>query len=154
MVMDKEAFERYIKERYDDQCRWYSRKASINKRSYYVFQTLIIVLSAATALTIALGVYFPELGWLRLAALTMTTNVTVLASLLKVFRFQENWIEYRNTAESLKKERYLYQAGLDEYAKTKSAEKLFIARIEGLISRQNTAWVMRSHSEGDDRSTN
>ena len=152
MVTDKEAFKRYIEERYDDQCRWYSHKASINKRNYYLFQTLIIVFSAITTLTIALGIYFPELRWLRLLALAMTTGVTVFVSLQKVFRFQENWIEYRDTAESLKKEWYLYQAGLDEYAKAESADKSFVARVEGLISRQNTAWNTRSHNEGSARS--
>ena len=150
MTMDQDAFERYIEERYEDQRQWYSRKASFNKKRYYVFQTLIIVLSALTTLTIGLGIYLPELRWLRLLALAMTGSVTVLASLQKVFRFQENWTEYRNTAESLKKERHLHLARLDEYGKTESADKLFVARVEDLISRQNTAWVTRSHGDGKD----
>ena len=151
--MDPEAFERYIKERYDDQCNWYSRKANRNKKCYYVFQTLLIGFSAVTTLTIGLGIYYPEFQWLRLLALAMTASVTVLASLQKVFRVQENWIEYRNTAESLKKERYIHMAGLDEYANTESADRLFVARVEDLISRQNTVWVTRSHSNGEEGST-
>ena len=151
--MDQEAFERYIVERYDDQCQWYDRKASFNKKFYYVFQMLVICFSALTTLTIALGIYFPEFRWLRILALTMTASVTVFASLQKVFRFQENWIEYRNTAESLKKERYLHLAGLDEYTKTESADKLFVARVEDLISRQNTAWGTRSHGNSKDSPT-
>ena len=151
--MDQEAFESYIVDRYDDQCQWYSRKATRNKKCYYVFQTLVIVFSAVTTLTIGLGIYFPEFRWIRLLALIMTASVTVLASLQKVFRVQENWIEYRNTTEALKKERYLHLAGLDEYAKAKSADKLFIARVEDLISRQNTAWVARSHSNDKNGTT-
>ena len=153
LTMDRETFERYIHDRYDDQCQWYSHKATRNKKCYFVFQTLILVFSAVTTLTIGLGIYYPEFQWLRLLALAMTASVTVLASLQKVFRVQENWIEYRNIAESLKKERYLHMAGLDEYANTESADKLFVARVEDLISRQNTAWVTRSHGNGEESPT-
>ena len=151
--MNQEEFQRYLEERYEDQCQWYGRKASINKLRYYVFQTLVIVLSGIATLTVATGIYFPETNWLNLLAVTTTASVTVLASLQKVFRFQENWIEYRNTAESLKKERYLYLARLEEYAKAESVDKLFVARVEGLISRQNTAWTTRSHGDNEEGST-
>ena len=69
---------------------------------------------------------------------------TVLASLLKIYRFQEQWIDYRNTAETLKKEKYLYDAKLSEYATADSADRLFVERIESLISRQNTLWVAQA----------
>ena len=150
--MDQAAFQRYMQERYEDQCRWYSGKASTNKLRYYIFQTSIIVFSGIATLTVALGINFPDIEWIRLLAITMTASVTVLASLQKVFRFQENWIEYRNTAESLKKERYLYCAGLEEYAKVESANTLFVARVESLISRQNMAWTTRAHGDGEEGS--
>ena len=142
--MNKEDFECYLTERYDDQCRWYSRKATFNKRWYHYFQTLVIGLSALATLTVAVGVYFQDTQWIRLAALAITSIVTVLACLQKVYRFQEQWIDYRNTAETLKKERYLYKARIAEYATADSAEQLFVDRVENLISRQNTLWVARA----------
>ena len=151
--MNQEEFQRYMEERYEDQCLWYTSKASINKSRYYAFQALTIVFSGIATLSVALGIYFPEINWLRLLAVTMTASVTVLASLQRVFRFQENWIEYRNTAESLRKERYLYMARLDEYATAESSDKLFVARVEGLISRQNTVWTTRSRSDGEQSPT-
>ena len=153
LIMDQKEFERYIDERYNDQCQWYSSKASFNKKRYYLVQTLIICFSSLTTLTIALGIYFPNFGWIRILALGMTSVVTVFVSLQKVFRFQENWHEYRNTAESLKKEKYLYLAGLGEYAKKEATDSLFVERVEGLISRQNTAWSMRSCSNDKDNPT-
>lgn len=151
--MDQEEFQRYLEDRYEDQCQWYSGKASINKSRYYIFQTSLIVFSGLATLTVALGISFPDTNWIRLLAISLTASVTVLASLQKVFRFQENWIEYRNTAESLKKERYLHLARLEEYAKTDSPDKLFVARVESLISRQNTAWSTRTHGDSDNDST-
>ena len=147
---DLDKLEPYLTERYQDQCGWYSRKSSTNKKRYYVFQTLIIGLPSVTALVLGIGIYCPEITWLRLVALAITSAVTVIAGLLKVFQFQEQWIEYRNTAENLKKEKYLYVARLDEYAAAVSAEQLFIERVESLISRQNTAWVRRSHKSCSD----
>ena len=152
--MEQKEFERYINERYNDQCQWYSSKANFNKKRYYLVQTMIICFSSLTTLTIALGIYFPKFEWIRILALGMTSAVTVLVSLQKVFRFQENWHEYRNTAESLKKEKYLHLASLDEYAKNDSINNLFVERVEGLISRQNTAWSRRSYGNGKDNPTN
>ncbi len=142
--MTDEDLECYRVGRYDDQCRWYDAKAGFNKRWYYRFQTLVVVLSAATTLIVAVGVYFEDAGWVRLAALASATAVTVAASLLKIYRFQEQWVDYRNTAETLKKERYLLKARIDEYATTDTPGQLFVDRVENLISRQNTLWVGRS----------
>ena len=36
LIMDQKEFERYIDERYNDQCQWYSSKASLNKKRYYL----------------------------------------------------------------------------------------------------------------------
>ena len=143
LPLTQEEFEHYLCERYYDQCAWYDQKAGINKRWYYYFQTLVIVLSALTTLTVAMGVYFQQFTWFRLVALTTASIVTVLASLQKIYRFQEQWIDYRNTAETLKKEKHLYDARLSGYATANCAEQLFVERIESLISRQNTLWVAR-----------
>ena len=146
-AMKQEEFDCYLASRYDDQCQWYSRKATFNKRWYYGFQTAIISLSAATTLTLAVEGYLQGMGWLRLAALTMTSIVTTLAGLLKVYRFQEQWIDYRDTAETLKKERYLHKAKIGEYGNSDSPDRLFVDRVETLISRQNTLWVARSDND-------
>lgn len=145
--MDNQEFECYLRSRYEDQCRWYSSKATFNKQWYHYFQTAILGLSAVTTLTIAVGMYFQDNSWIRLVALTITATVTVLAGLLKVYRFQEQWIEYRDTAETLKKEKYLYKARIGEYAKADSPEQMFVDRVETLISRQNTLWVERRQTD-------
>lgn len=141
--MTDEDLKCYLAERYDDQCRWYDDKAGFNKRRYYCYQTLIVVLSALTTLTVAVGIYFDDTRWVRLAALAIAAAVTVVASLLKIYRYQEQWLDYRSTAETLKKEKYLLKARIDEYATTDSPGQLFVDRVENLISRQNTLWVGR-----------
>jgi len=67
--------------------------------------------------------------------------VAILASVLKIFKYQENWINYRTTCETLKKELYFYDAGLNDYSSSKDKEAHFVERVESLISRENTLWL-------------
>ena len=139
--MNKADFDSYVERRYEGQVKWYGGKATSNKRRYYIAQTLVVCVSAAATMTIALGVYFEDTRWIRLAALGMTTVVTALVSLQKVFRYQEQWIEYRTTAETLKKERPMYDGRIGEYEHAESPERMFVSRVENCISTQNTRWM-------------
>lgn len=51
-------------------------------------------------------------------------------------------------APTFSKERYLYKVRIGEYAESESREKLFVDRVESLISRQNTRWTSRGTNEG------
>lgn len=70
---------------------------------------------------------------------------------LKTFKFQENWINYRTVSETLKKEKYFYDAGIGGYDETENAEALFVERVESMISRENSLWVTihRQQEEGE-----
>ena len=52
--MSKEDFEKYVKERYEDQVDLYDRKAAENQKKYRWMQWLIVVLAAATPVLIEL----------------------------------------------------------------------------------------------------
>ena len=139
--MDKESFERYLKERYQDQIAWYDRKASANQAQYRRLQWSVIVLSAVTPVLIELDTdLFPGDFFGRVALLTSIT-VAILTSALQTFKYQENWINYRTICETLRKEWHYYEADLGEYRVTKTKEPLFVDRVENLISRENTMWV-------------
>jgi hypothetical protein len=73
--------------------------------------------------------------------------VAILTAGLKAFKYQENWINYRTTCETLRKEKYFYEAGLGEYASAEDKEALFVDRVESLISRENTMWVSTHRAE-------
>ena len=142
--MTDNEFDDYASNRYNEQCRWYDDKAGFNKRWYYRLQTTVIVVSAAITLAVAIGVYFEDVRWIRLVALALGASVTVFTSLLKIYRFQEQWLSYRGTAEALKKEAHLLMARLGEYGASASPRELFVDRVENLVSRQNTQWMGRA----------
>ena len=134
--MDEKKFQNYIIERYEDQINWYSKKSSRYKKLYSWFQWSAIVLSAAIpVLVVSLT------GPYKWITVVLSIFLTIATAGLKTFKFQENWINYRTTAETLKKEQYYYSAELSEYATAKDKEQLFIDRVERLISRENTFWL-------------
>jgi len=146
--MDKAQFDEYVKNRYKAELEWYDNKSQRNKHWYTALQFGLIVLAAATPVLIAIEFLgdVPHLKWFTLATAVL---VALLSTTLKTFKFEENWINYRTTCETLKKELHFYRAGVDEYAETADKEALFVKRVEALISRENTLWLTISKQEAE-----
>ena len=134
--MDEKKFEEYLAGRYTNQIDWYSNRAGTNKSWYQAFQWGVIILSASVPVLIA---SVPESHqWFTI---TISIFLAIGTAALKTFKFQENWVNYRTVSETLKKEKYFYDAGLDDYADADDKEALFVERVESLISRENSLWV-------------
>ena len=128
-------FESYLEVRYKDQLNWYNTRSKQNKRYYNWLQSAIIAISAFLP---AVAVLAPHRTWIITIASCL---LAFLTTILKIFRFQENWISYRTTTEMLKRERCYYDAKVGDYSTTKNAEQLFVERIEILMSNENTLWT-------------
>ena len=129
-------FERYLEDRYNKQTNWYNEKANYNKKVYQGLQTLVIIFSVITPILVIIGE-----GWLRWFAVVSSGIVAIVATLLKTFKYQENWINYRTTRETLAKEIHYYNAKLFGYEEAEDPEALFVERVEAVISRENTYWI-------------
>lgn len=140
--MDEKEFEEYAKSRYHPQIDYYNKAAISNHRAYAILQFVLIVLSAVVPVLIVIGGE-PE-RWL---AVLVSAVVAVTASTLKIFKFQENWISYRTTCETLRKEFYYYQARIHDYESADDPEAIFVDRVETLISRENTLWLISQKRE-------
>ena len=139
--MDKEKFQKYLKERYYDQIKWYDIKSSKCQKWYEIFQWALIIFSAMTPALIAIEWKLSLFSTLKWLPIITSIFVAILTSALKTFKLQENWISYRTTCETLKKEIHFYEANVDEYTDIKDKEALFVKRVENLISRENTLWI-------------
>ena len=134
--MGEEEFENYLRERYEPEINWYDNRAFRNKRYYHWFQWAAIVISASVPVLV---VSMPDnLKWIT-AILSILLAIATTA--LKTFKFQENWINYRTIAETLKKEKHYYDVEAIEYATAEDKRQLFVERVEALISRENTLWM-------------
>jgi len=132
-MVDQGTFDKYLKERFEDQVGWYDRKSMDNQTWAKRCQVTIIVLSAVTPVLAALQYKWPTI--------ISSAFVAATVGLLKYFKFEQHWHNYRTTCETLKKEKILFDTGLSPYDKADDPKSLFIERSESLISKENTAWV-------------
>jgi hypothetical protein len=141
--LDKDAFEEYLGSRYRDQVAWYDRKSVYNSKCFKSLQWGTIILASLTPVVIAIS-FETSSNLAKWVPIITSVLVAIFASAQKTFKFEENWINYRTTCETLKKEVHLYKAGVGEYSTAQDKEGLFVERVEGLISRENTLWLVTS----------
>lgn len=144
----EDQFEEYLERRYQGQIEWYNKKSSQNKRYYQWCQWIIIVISASLpGLILIIPAKWEFITVLLSAVLAITTAA------VKTFRFQEDWINYRTVAEALEKEKHYYDAGAIEYAIATNKQQLFVERVEALLSRENSLWMVVHRKESDKENT-
>ena len=146
--MTDEQFDEYLKDRYQDQIDYYGSKAGWNKRIYNWFQwSVIIVSSLLPVLVVSINEKY------KLVAAGLSIVLAIGTSALKVFKFQENWLNYRQLAEALKQEKHFYDAGISAYANASDKHAIFVDRVESLISRENAIWT-NVHQQKDEPAGN
>ncbi len=74
--------------------------------------------------------------------------VVILESIQGLFQFQQNWTNYRSTAEGLKHEKFLWLAKAGPYKDPENPEALFAERVEALISTEHAKWVSCQEQAG------
>ena len=126
--------------RLNDQLSWYSAKSRAARRTFKRIKvTEIIGAALIPALSGHSWPRFPSLLAYIIGALGVL--ITILEGLLHLNQYQENWSSYRNTAESLKHEKFLFLAKAGPYATAADPRAALAERVEALISQENTQWV-------------
>lgn len=125
--------ESYFNGRYLTAISWYDNKSKWNKKLYYLFQIILIVFAAITPILAVI-----DLKWFTTIS---SAIVAISASLIKFLKLEENWLNYRTICETLRKEQYLFSSSISDYNNCENKEKLFVDRVESLISRENTLWL-------------
>src|ERR1700676_3227017 len=86
-----------IRERLEDQISWYDRKSLFNQRMFKRIKMIEILAAAVIPFIAAFNP--PHIGWVTGA---LGVLITVLEGMLHLNQYQQNWIAYRSTCESLK----------------------------------------------------
>jgi hypothetical protein len=92
--MDKATFDKYVSDRYFGEIAWYDAKSIRNQIWYRTLQWGLILLSASTPVLIALAQKTNSVPWLNMVPLMTSVAVAILATSLKTFKFEENWIRW------------------------------------------------------------
>ena len=127
----------YVKDRLDNQIDWYDRKSIQNQKWFKRLQVVSIV--GAASIPFLSGYITETTIFLKIATGLLGLMVAAITAILGLYKFQENWLEFRTTCESLKHEKYLFLTNTDPYH-VEQPFQLLVQRVEGLISKENTNW--------------
>jgi len=142
--------EEYLKNRVDDQIAWYDRKSASNQRWFQLLRMVEIVAAATIPL---LAGFVEPFSDLKIVIGILGLVVAVIAGVLALYQFQENWTAYRATCESLKQEKYLFLTKTEPY-NGNDAFPLFVDRVEGLMAKERVAWTKNIRAAGKGKDQN
>jgi hypothetical protein len=123
-------------DRLEDQISWYDRKSSSNQKTYKRIKFTEIIAAAIIPFLGALNL--PHVGWWTG---TLGVIITVFEGMLHLNQYQQNWIAYRSTCESLKHEKYVFIAKASPYAGVADPRALLAERVESLVSQEHAKWA-------------
>jgi len=125
-----------IMERLEDQIAWYDRKSLSNQRTYKRVKIVEILAAAGIPLLAAF-----QFSFIAKVTGSLGVLITVLEGMLHLNHYQENWIAYRSTCESLKHEKYTYLGEAAPYGNVPDPHALLAERIESLVSQEHAKWT-------------
>ena len=135
-----ETFE-YVERRLEPQRKWHNEKATWNKRRFYTVEVTTLLAGAAIPIVNLWVVNDPY--WAGVVSAVLGGIVVVATSVGKLFKFHENWLQYRALVEALEREKELYSVGAGEYAETDKAERnrLLVERVENILANTTSQFI-------------
>ena len=135
----------YLKDRLEHQLKWYSEKSQHNQKWFKRLRLVEIIPATLIPFLSGMGDKIPYSPWL-IGGLGVLIAVAAATSVL--FKYHENWIEYRTTAEQLKHEKFIYLTNTMPYD-TEEKFGLLVERVEALISKENSSWAATTHKQSN-----
>jgi hypothetical protein len=138
--------EEYFQERLEDQISWFGKKSSYNQKMYKRLVLVEILLSVSIPfMTAYVSNDTPEL---KFVIGGMGIMIALIAGIMSVYKFQELWVNYRTTSETLLQEKYLYltRSGMYQENRTSRPYNDFVLRIENILSDENLNWKQQTLS--------
>ena len=138
-----EAFD-YPERRLESQRHWHSGKATWNKRRFYATEIVTMLAGAAIPIVNVWGA--PAAPEVRVTSTILGAMVVLSAGVARLFKFQENWLQFRAVAEALDREREFHAQKVADYALDDDAKRhaLLVERVEALLAT-TTAQFLATH---------
>jgi ABC-type multidrug transport system fused ATPase/permease subunit len=126
--------EKYLNERWQQQRDYYSRQSARNKR----WHQGLLAFTAVGAIVVPILLNIPEIP--KWAPTILSGLVAIATAVENVFHFGDNWRNFRQTLEALKRERALFDAGVGLYRNPETAFERFVQTVEDLIATETTRY--------------
>ena len=139
----------YVERRLEPQRKWHNEKATWNKRRFYAVEVATLLAGAAIPIVNLWLVH--DAFWAGVLSAILGGVVVVAASVGKLFKFHENWLQYRTLVEALEREKELYSVGAGEYADVNEAERnrLLVERVENILASTTSQFIETHQSTRD-----
>ncbi|MFC8295050.1 DUF4231 domain-containing protein [Streptomyces sp. NPDC057242] len=128
--------QRYIETRIEQYQGWYDAKATHMKAMHLRMRTVSVVGGALVPVFVNL-----DLGFARITATVLSVVVVAAVSLESVYRYREQWKNYRSTEQLLGHERVYFETRVGPYRglSKRDAFAALVARVEKAIANENSA---------------
>src|ERR1044071_2840208 len=127
------------------QMQWYERKAKLAKAWHWWLKTVEILAAAAIPIIALL----PNADRNNLVVAGLGALITVLEGFQQFFRFRDSWLNYRSTAEAIRRDLLLFGSGGAPFSDAPDRNRMLAERLAGLTAEENTKWVEYSRQAGD-----
>ncbi|MFB7832732.1 DUF4231 domain-containing protein [Streptomyces sp. NPDC056056] len=128
--------QRYIETRLSQYQDWYDAKATRMKAMHLRMRTVSVVGGAFVPVFVNL-----DLTFARVTATVLSVVVVAAVSLESVYRYREQWKNYRSTEQLLGHERVYFETKVGPYHNLprREAFSTLVARVEKAIANENSA---------------
>ncbi|MCX5390434.1 DUF4231 domain-containing protein [Streptomyces sp. NBC_00094] len=128
--------QRYIETRLAQYQEWYDVKATRMKAMHLRMRTVSVVGGALVPVFVNV-----DLAFARVTATVLSVVVVAAVSLESVYRYREQWKNYRSTEQLLGHERVYFEAKVGPYHNLpkRDAFSTLVARVEKAIASENSA---------------
>jgi hypothetical protein len=136
MIMGLSNISSYVDKRLENQIAWYEKKATENKNMFHYLQVVIIVASAIIPLVNLIDIPLQT----RVTSAILGAIITGITALTQLKKYQENWLLYRSTEESLKREKFLFLNNAGNYSNLADdvKSKTLVESIEAILSSETS----------------
>lgn len=128
--------EEYVDERLNPEISYYNKSATRSKQRYLQMRAITVVGGALVPVLVNINV-----PYLNILTTAISLVVVLFVSLETVYRYREQWTNYRTAEQNLRNEYFIFTSqagpysGLDEAA----AFAIFVNRIEQAIEAESTS---------------
>ncbi|MFM2068635.1 MAG: hypothetical protein RLZZ584_3544 [Pseudomonadota bacterium] len=133
----------YIAQRLDDQMTWYEKKSASNQQAYKRLRMVELVAAALIPLISGMGTQVPQAS---VIVGLLGVLIALAAGAMSLFKYHENWLQYRTTAEQLKHERFMYLSQTGPYAGSDRYATL-VERVEKALMKELAAWTQAAAAQ-------
>lgn len=134
-------FQEFYEGFYKEQFEWYDDKAVNNKNYYRTMKLVEILLAASLPIVATLFAATGNTIW-QYTIVALAVSLIIVEALEWNLNYQKKWMNYRTTAEGLRREEHMYKMRTGEYDGADDPEKLFAERVMSLTSRENRYWEL------------